>query len=491
MSGKVILVYPRLSSGWRAQPRCAPPMSLICVATPVHGAGYDVRIIDQRIEPNWRAILTHELDQDPICVGISSMTGPQLRFALEISQLVRAHGRTPVVWGGVHASLLPEQTLRNDCIDIIVQGEGEETFKELVQALSEQKPLGQVKGIWYKDGGHIKSTGPRPFVDINQLPLPTFELVKLERYRRVLFGVEHQQFFTSRGCNRCCAFCFNTVYNKQQWRAMSPERAVELIREFVTKYHVRGLVFDDSNFFLDLERARAIVRGIVDAQMDVVISKINLDAHTLCRMTTEDFELLMRAGCRRFPVAIESGSERVRTLLKKPVDVEQLQVQNRMLAHYEMNPGYLFMMGFPTETREDLAASVSLALRLVDENPKASVYFNIYTPYPGTELFALAVEHGMRIPSRTEDWILYHYRGLAHDAPWLSAHLRDLVRMLDFCFFFVGRQSLMGSAEETQWLAKVLARLYAPLARARVRNLWGQAPLEIWLSRILGIYGRE
>ena len=79
----------------------------------------------------------------------------------------------PVVWGGIHPSLLPAQTLENEDIDIIVQGEGEETFLELVQALDGKQPLSTVKGIWYKENGHIKSTGMRSFVDLNKQPPPS------------------------------------------------------------------------------------------------------------------------------------------------------------------------------------------------------------------------------------------------------------------------------------------------------------------------------
>ena len=151
MSKRVLLVYPHIIKGWQAQPRVEIPMGLLCIATAVVQEGYDVKIIDQRIEPRWRSMLERELREDPICVGISSMTGPQLRYALEISKIVKDYGNVPVVWGGIHPTILPDQTLRNEFIDFIVQGEGEETFLELVQALEGKKPLGTVKGICYKD----------------------------------------------------------------------------------------------------------------------------------------------------------------------------------------------------------------------------------------------------------------------------------------------------------------------------------------------------
>jgi anaerobic magnesium-protoporphyrin IX monomethyl ester cyclase len=195
MNKRVILVYPNIIKGWQARPRIAMPMSLLCLATPLMNAGYDAKIIDQRVEPRWESILRQELQKNPLCVGVSSMTGPQLRHALGISKMVKEYGNAPVVWGGIHPSLLPEQTLKNKNIDIVVQGEGEETFFELIQALDGKQPLHTVKGIWYKENDQLKSTRMRSFIDINKQPPPPYHLIDLKNYTRTMFGVEHLNFF--------------------------------------------------------------------------------------------------------------------------------------------------------------------------------------------------------------------------------------------------------------------------------------------------------
>jgi anaerobic magnesium-protoporphyrin IX monomethyl ester cyclase len=491
MGKRVILVYPRFLDGWRAQPGLASPLGLLSVATQVSLSGYPVRIIDQRVEPDWRSILTEELAQEPICVGISSMTGPQLQFALEISAIAKRYGNAPIVWGGVHASLLPEQTLQNEHIDIVVQGEGEETFLELVQALDGKRPLSAVKGIWYKENGAIKHTGNRPFVDLNQLPPLSYDLIDPAKYRRVMFGVPQQNFFTSRGCPHQCTFCYNTAFDRKRWRAMEPDLVVKRIKDFVTKYKVQGLIINDSNFFVDMDRGRRILKGIIRENLEIVISKMNIDPGTLIKMDRDDFSLLERAGCRRLSSAIESGSEKIRELLRKSVDVERFLQTNRTLSRTPIVPSYPFMMGFPTETREDVAESISLAFRLVGENPNAGVSFNIYTPYPGTELFDKAVQHGLCAPQRIEEWIPFNYRNLAQNGPWLSKEMRKIVKMIDFCSFFIGQKALVKPTEDTRLGAKVLGKLYAPLARKRASKLWYRFPLEIELARLLRIYGKQ
>ena len=445
----------------------------------------------KRVEPDWRSALIRELEQDPLCVGVSSMTGPQIRFALEVSRIARRYGSAPVVWGGVHPSLLPEQTLENENIDMVVQGEGEETFLELVQALEGKRPLGSVRGIWYKEGADVKSTGTRPFVDLNRLPPLAFDLLDMDKYRRVMFGVPHQNFFTSRGCPCQCTFCYNTAFNRKRWRAMDPDLAVERIRQFVRTHSVKGLIINESNFFVDMDRGRRILKGIIEEGLDIVISKVNIDMNNLFKMSLDDFDLLHRAGCRRLPIAIESGSEKIRRLLRKPVDVDRVLEINRHFNRTQIVPNFLFMIGFPTETEEDLAESVSLAFRLVEENPRAGIYFNNYTPYPGTELFDVAVEHGLKVPQRLEEWVAFNYRNLIQNGPWLSREMRKIVKMVDFCSFFIGNRPLLRPTEETSRIATRLGRLYAPLARKRAKHLFYRFPVEIALAKALRIYGKQ
>jgi radical SAM superfamily enzyme YgiQ (UPF0313 family) len=491
MNKHVVLVYPNIVRGWQARPRTAMPLSLLCLATPVMNAGYDVKIIDQRVETEWRSALIQELRKDPVCVGISSMTGPQLRHALDISKMVKEYGNSPVIWGGAHASLLPDQTLKNKNIDIVVQGEGEETFPELIQALDGKRSLNTVKGIWYKENGDRKNTEARPFIDPNEQPPLPYHLIDLQKCTRTMFGVEHLDFFTSRGCPHQCTFCYNADFHKKKWRPMEPDIAVRKIKEFVRRYNVKGLFFNDSNFFYDLHRGRQILEGIVKEDLRLSISNINIDFLTLSKMEDKDFVLLKRAGCRRLPIAVESGSKRIQQLLKKPVDVERLLEINLRLKKYDMALHYAFMMGVPTETEEDLSASFSLAFRLLKDNPRADTSFNIFTPFPGTELFDITVRHGLHAPECIEDWFSFNYRNLTQGAPWLSKKMSNLIEVLDFCAFLMGPRPFLQPYEKTDPIVSLLSRIYAPVARTRIKHFWDRFPIEIKLAKFFRLYARQ
>ena len=466
-------------------------MNFLCIATALEHAGYVPKIIDERVEPAWRSMLMKELAQGPICTIISSKTGTQIGHALEASKIIKAHSNAPVVWAGAHASLLPEQTLENEYVDVVIQGEGEVTSLELIRALESGKPLSSVQGIWFKENCSITHAATRPFIDLNrQLPL-SYHLIEPKKYLRGLFGRGHLNFFTSRGCPNPCTFCYQKIFQRQTWRYMDPEIAVKRIKEFVRAYNIRGITFSDINFFADINRGRRILEGIVKEGLDIIISKVNIAVNALPAITTDDLALLQRAGCRRITIGIESGSKRIQELLKKPVDIPKLLEINRNLKLSSIVPVYFFMMGIPTETKEDLLESVSLSLRLLEGNPSAVRVFNVFTPLPGTELFELAVKHGLRVPGRLEDWVTFNYRNCAKNEPWLSKEMRGIIEMLDFCNFFVGKRQYLQPYEKTNPLVVLLSKMYAPLARKRVKNLIYQFPLEIKLAKLFGLYAKQ
>ena len=487
----VVLVHPRVTRPGSSQPGCDLPLELICVGSPLARKGYRVRIIDQRVQGDWRDRLLNALAEKPICVGVTSTTGPQLLQALEVSQLVKQHQDVPVVWGGIHATLLPEQTLEKPEIDYVVQGEGERTLEELVAELECGRPVRNVAGVWWKQQGRAVSGGRRPFIDLNEEPSLDYGLVDVRKYERTVFGIETVSFSTSRGCCFPCAFCYSTVVHRRQWRALGADLAVAQMEDFARRYGVRGLFLTDANFFLDLDRARAILEKVVHDRLDLVFTRLQIRLDTLARLSDEDLALIERAGCKCLAIGVESGSERIRALLHKPLDERELLDINRRFKRLPIIPLYYFMLGFPTETREELKATVRLFTTLVTDNPRAWKCVNTYVPFPGTGLYDLAVAEGLKPPTRLEEWYSFNFRQLAAGGGWLPERLRQTVQMLDFCSNFVGDRGYADLFKEPSWLVSAVGWAYAPIARMRVKNLFDQMPLEIVAAKKLGLYGFE
>ena len=225
---EVVLIYPKTGVDFGAT--VAPPHSLLSVAAPLQKEGYRVKIIVQRVNPLWEKDLKDSITSDLVTVGISCMTGTQIKHALNAATIVRdaTDGKVPIIWGGPHPSILPEQTLQNDKVDIICIGEGDITLHEVVGALIDKSPLSEINGIAFKDGEKIVITPQRPLINVEELlPVP-WDLVDVERYI-------HRDFYikgvggsldigqTSRGCPYMCGFCVSASLRQRKWRPLSSD----------------------------------------------------------------------------------------------------------------------------------------------------------------------------------------------------------------------------------------------------------------------------
>ena len=358
-------------------------------------------------------------------------------------------------------------------------------------ALETGGPLSEVPGLCYKENGKVRSTGVRPFVNLNEQPPLSYHLINLDHYRRRLFGIDHISFNSSRGCTFRCSFCWDPVMHKRKWRAMTPETVLDQLSRIIRDYNVRGFLFTDDHFFIDLDRAYRIVEGIVRSGLDISISKLQIRSDLIKKLDRDFLNLMVRAGVKRVSVGVESGSQRILDLIKKDLAVETIIEANLKLIPYPIVPVYLFMMGLPTETPEDFARSVRLAIRLTDENPRAVKTFNIYTPYPGTELYELTVQLGLREPGRLEDWARFNFRNIPDESGWISPEMKRLVRALDFPLMFLGKGHFVTPYKKTNPLVVAMARMYYPIARYRVEHLDARFPVETKIVNALGLFGRQ
>ena len=488
----ILLFNPAPRNGWQPQRRVELPLGLLSIATPLDLQGYRVKIIDEFANPNWKREFLESLAQKPLCFGVTCMTGPQILHALAACKLVREkYPDVPILWGGIHASLLPEQTLKNPYPDIVVTGEGEETFLELVKALESGTPLINVSGICYKENGKVHRTADRAFVKLDEQPPLSYHLINMDHYRRRLFGQDHISFNSSRGCTYSCAFCWEPAFHRREWRAMKAETVLDQIKRIIRDYNIRGFLFTDDNFFLDMKRAYEVLEGIVRADLRISLGKLQMRADAICKMDRDFLELLVRAGAKRIHVGVESGSQRILDLIKKGETVERVIEANRKLLPYPIVPLFLFMMGLPTETPDEFDQSIRVAVQLTDENPRAVKTFNIYTPYPGTELYDHAVQLGLKEPQRLEDWHRFNFRNIPGGAEWISPKLKRLIEGLDFPLMFLGKGHFVAPYKKTNSLVVALARLYYPIARHRVTHLDARFPIESKLVKALGLFGRQ
>jgi anaerobic magnesium-protoporphyrin IX monomethyl ester cyclase len=468
----IILIQPEIGEMdfLRTQPFL--PLNLLHAATLV-AKSYDIRLIDQRIDKNWQKTLSDELSGPVLCVGLTTYTGKMISSALEISRFVKERSNAPVVWGGIHASLLPEQTLRNMYIDIVVQGEGEITFFELAEALKKKASLRGIEGLWFKEKGEIHQNPQRPSVELNDLPDIPYHLVDVGQYMPMYRKRPSIALQTSRGCIYHCSYCYNTAYNSSTWRSLSAENTIKRIKNVVNKFKAGNIYIIDDNFFIDLDRAKKITEGIIKENLNIEWQIQGVGFNEIEKMDDAYLKLLEESGCVRLTCGLESGSERIRKILNKTKSIKSIVQINRRLSKYKILVFYSFITGLPGETLDDLRKTIGIIFQILKENRMAR-NSPIYTfvPYPQTPLIKMLEKEGYNFPDKLTGWENYDFGNLGYEGiPYVSDDLRKIIKLnfLYYLCFFLDKKLL---EYETSKIIKFLALIYKPIARFRVRHLF-------------------
>jgi anaerobic magnesium-protoporphyrin IX monomethyl ester cyclase len=438
---------------------------------------FEVAIVDMAREPDWRARLRRELSTGrPLLLGVGTMTGPQLAGALAASELCRAVAPDiTIAWGGVHPTLFPEATAREACVDAVVVGEGEHSFQALARAVADGGDWSAIPGLAFERDGDVQRTERRSFLDMDTLPPLPLQLVEVSRYLFSDFGVDRLiELETSRGCPFDCSYCYNLSYHRRRWRAQSAERVLDDLARYQRDHGILGVGLVDDEFFIDAERARAIVAGLGPDGLGLRPLFQGLRVDTLAGLDPALLELLERCGPTSVQIGVESGSQAILDAVDKRITVEGVVEQNQRLARYpRLRPYYNFMAGFPGETPDDLRATVRLASRLLQDNPQARVSpLHLLTPYPGSALYERAVAEGFVPPRDAAGWARFDFH--SSRPPWVSDALHDLARRVTVASLFVDDKI---QARTPSRAAALLARLYRPVARRRyARQAFGWMP---------------
>ena len=211
----------------------------------------------------------------------------------------------------------------------------------------------------------------------------------------------------------------------------------------------------------------------------------------LSKLTDSELSLLRESGCRMLMIGVESGSPRILKMMKKELKISGVLKFNERLMNFNIMPLYFFMIGYPTETFEELSQTISLWLRLIRENKDAVSHMNIYTPFPGTGLFDISVKNGLKVPEKLEDWVPFNYRTINKNTPWLSKRRKKIIRMLHFAAMITNKHNFVNPYKKTDSMISLLARIYHPIAKKRMENLYYKFPIEIKLAEWLGVYPKQ
>jgi len=470
---KIVFFFPAFSSQ-----EATAPLGILAVATPLLRAGYQVRIVDSTITPDFQMRVLEELE-DGLCLAVSLVTGPMIRETVDIARAAKQlYPAKPVILGGWHPSLLPDQTLAAEYVDVVVQGQGEEALLEILQRVEAGESMEGIAGVGYKQDGRLVFNPPRALRPIAELPPKAYHLADFDAYQRVC-GRRWAMYTSSLACPYNCAYCTNDGVYGRKWNALGADQVVEETTDLVRRYGLSLLWVVDDNFLVDRERALAIAEGLVRSEVRFDWS-VQASTNLVVRLTVDELKLLRRAGLSQVAQGAESGSRKVLHLMNK--DFQKLETVYQAadkLSQAGIRPSFNMIFGFPGEGDAERRESIQLIMNVCRRYPGAEFWTNIFTPYPGSPVMQRAAEIGLEVPDSLEGWADYFPRYTT--LPWLNGKKHRRVQtMRDYLRIAFNRIPISGDRKHP--LNRRVHELISIPARWRLDHDVYALPFELWLK---------
>jgi len=374
---------------------CYPPLGLSYVAAACQDAGYKTELIDMELEVMKFSALIKKISKiNPKIIGITcaSVLFPNV---IELCNTIKKKYSIPIVIGGPHTFIDPDSIIKEENIDFVIRKEGEKSFVELLDYLVNNKNnknsrLSEIKNLSYKINGKIVHNPDAELVNIDNIPYPARNLLKLKKYYHLLSRNYKTTFIiTSRGCPFNCIFC-NPLYKKIRKRSV--KNVVDEIKLIVNKYGINDLEFFDETFNL-------IPEWVYEFCNELTKQNIRIKWRARCRpdlINEKMIKLMKENGCYQISLGIESANNRILKFLKKGYNIDQIKEAVRIIKKYNIEIHGYFIIGSPIETREEILNTINFAAG----SKLDFASFFILMPYPGTELFNLA---------KKNNWFLKDY----------------------------------------------------------------------------------
>ena len=377
-----------LINPYSVNPNPMIPLGVASLAAVSLEAGYSVRVVDgwaEGLSDSPRLIERLRKISEPRVVGVSILTTNVRGAANAVSVARSVFPAAHIVIGGPHVSALPDSVLDEFfAADLGVFGEGENTLVEILDWYKKEtgEPRNIPGTIWRGNNGVTKRAAARAAIsDLDILPRPARDLFPTNKYHpHPPYGrrFRYMNAITSRGCPFRCAYCSKSVFGNS-YRAFSPARVIDDIRDLVEKYNVHEIHFYDDDLTLDRKRTMEIMERLIAARLDLVWS-----CTTRCDLV--DAELLRRmkrAGCWMISYGVESGNDALRAKIDKGVTRERIVAAFRETKRAGIKTTGYFIIGLPGETEETVAETV----KFIGELAPAYVNLGVMTVYPGSQFY--------------------------------------------------------------------------------------------------------
>ena len=364
------------------------PLSLANSAALLLKEGIEVKVIDAQAERLGPEEVARRIKgADKVFITSSSLDRWQcpntdIRPFLDVARAVKRTSPEVYVMG-YHGTVFPEQVLELTSASAVIRGEPEEAVLEI----SRLRPLGEIGGVTFKSDGNNEaiSTPARKPLDLSSLPVPAYDLFPLKRYFYEILGKRFVHFEAARGCPFGCIFCAKIMYGSRI-RKKPTSQFLQEVDTAITRYGVKTGYFFDLEFTLN--------RDFV-LEVSHYLAKKHYDFRWCCqtradKVDGEILEAMQKGGCRLIHSGIETGSPRIMELINKGASLKALEEGVGLIKKSGIEVLLFFIFGFPTETLEDMEATIEVAKRL---GPTYAA-FHFAIPYPGTRFAEMMGERG-------------------------------------------------------------------------------------------------
>lgn len=363
-----------------------PPLGLMYIGAYLEkNTDHQVEILDTQVEQlNYNQLKKEVKKRNPDIVGITAMTFTLIDVIKTAKIIKETNSNIKIILGGPHVIIYPEETIKISEIDFLILGEGEQVIKKLLENIDEPEKLKEVKGIVFREKGKIVNTGRADFIkNLDELPFPARHLTPFKKYFSVISSnTPVTTMFTSRGCPYKCLFCDRPTFEKV-FRARSAKNVVNEMEE-CQKMGIKEIFIYDDTFGVDRQR-------VLDICSEIKKRNLNIFWDIRTRVNTVDEEILRAlksAGCQRIHYGVESGTQKILNILRKGITLKQAEKAFHWTKKAGIQTAGYFMIGSPTETKEDILKTISFMKKL---NPDY-VHVSITTPFPGTDLYKMTLE---------------------------------------------------------------------------------------------------
>lgn len=396
----------------------SPPLGILYLAGYLREKikGLDLRAIDGPKKGfNYTVERIKEFDPEILCVSYYTVSA---LGAYELINTLKLHNpHLLVIVGGHHVTALPGESLKKSKADIEVYCEGEETLTEIVQQYINEKDikekLDKISGIGYLNNGMLSITPHRPFImDIDSIPFPARDLIDLNEYSGWYISKQNPQarVIFARGCPYNCTFCSNKVWNQpgSKVRIRSPKNIADELEMLRNKYGIKEFFDDGDELNNNIPKAIEICKEIKRRSLGMTWK-----CQLRCNNLPEDLvKHMAEAGCWYVHLGVESGNQRTLNGIRKAITLKQAEEACQLLTKYHIKILALFMLFNVWEENGKLVYegvketnnTLDFARKLL-KNKTASFISSTQTqPYPGSELYNIALKHNLIKNNMKENW---------------------------------------------------------------------------------------